>query len=446
MRSVLIPLAVALGLAGPALAAGEVTDFKLDNGMEVVVIEDHRAPVVVHMVWYRAGAADEPAGRSGIAHFLEHLMFKATDTMPSGELSRVVEANGGSDNAFTTQDHTAYFQRVAADRLGLMMSMEADRMRHLRLTEDDIGTERPVILEERAMRTDNDPGALFREEMNAALYRNSPYGTPTIGWKNEIETLGRADALAFYRRFYAPNDAVLVVAGDVTPESVRALAEKYYGPLEPTPGLGARSRPEDPPPRAARRLVFADARQSQPVLMRSYIAPERNAGDQKTAAALEYLAELLGGSGATSVLGRALQFDTQTAVYTGASYSGVSLDPTSFTFVVVPSEGVSLKDAEAALDKTLAGFLEDGIDPARFGRIKSHIRAQQIYKLDDVGDLAQRYGAALTSGLTVADVQAWPEVLQSITPDDVMAAARALLDKRASVTGWLVPAGGEGTQ
>lgn len=446
MRSVLPALALALGFAAPVFAAGEVSDFTLDNGMEVVVIEDHRALVVVHMVWYRAGAADEPAGRSGIAHFLEHLMFKATDTMEAGELSRVVEANGGSDNAFTTQDYTAYFQRVAADRLGLMMSMEADRMRHLKLTEDDIGTERQVILEERAMRTDNDPGALFREEFNAALFRNSPYGVPTIGWKPEVETLGRADALAYYQRFYAPNDAVLVIAGDVTPDEVRTLAEEYYGGLEPTEGLTPRVRPQEPPSRAARRLVFADTRQSQPVLMRSYLAPERNAGDQSRAAALTYLSEILGGSSATSVLGRALQFDSQTAVYTGAGYGGVSLDPTSFTFVVVPAPGVSLTEAEAALDATLATFLEEGVDPAQFERIRTRIRAAEIYALDNVQGLAQRYGEALTSGLTVEDVEAWPDLLQAVTPEDVMEAARALLDKRASVTGWLVPEGGEGTE
>jgi len=412
----------------------------------VVVIEDHRAPVVVHMVWYRAGAGDEPAGRSGIAHFLEHLMFKATDNMASGELSRVVEANGGSDNAFTTQDQTAYFQRVAADRLGLMMSMEADRMRHLKLTEDDIATERQVILEERAMRTDNDPGSLFREELNAALYRNSPYGIPTIGWKPEVETLTRADALAYYQRFYAPNNAVLVVAGDVTPDEVRALAEENYGGLAPTEGLAPRARPQEPPERAARRLVFADARQSQPVLMRAYLAPERNAGDQTTAAALVYLDEILGGNSATSVLGQALQFDSHMAVYTGTGYDPTSLDPTSFTFAVVPAEGVSLAEAEAALDATLAQFLEDGIDPRQFARIKARVSAGEIYALDDVQGLAQRYGMALTSGLTIADVQAWPEVLQAVTPEDVMAAARALLDKRDSVTGWLVPEGGEGTQ
>ncbi|MBD3785830.1 MAG: insulinase family protein, partial [Sphingomonadales bacterium] len=227
-------LCAALAAATPALAE-PVTHFTLPNGLEAVVIEDHRAPVVVQMVWYKAGSADEVRGKSGIAHYLEHLMFKGTETMAAGELSKTVAANGGSDNAFTSYDYTAYHQRIAADRLPLVMKMEADRMRHLRISEDDWLTEREVILEERAQRTDSDPGALFSEQRNAAQYLNHPYGTPIIGWRQEMEALTREDALAWYRQYYAPNNAVLVVAGDVTPDQVRALAEEYYGPLEPSP-------------------------------------------------------------------------------------------------------------------------------------------------------------------------------------------------------------------
>ncbi len=447
MRLILMPLVLVAGLlTTPAQAAGEVTDYTLDNGMEVVVIEDHRAPVVVHMVWYRTGSADEPPGKSGIAHFLEHLMFKGTDDMAPGELSRVVEANGGSDNAFTSSDYTAYYQRVAADRLGLMMRMEADRMRDLVLSEEDVATERDVILEERATRTDSEPAALFREELRAALYRNHPYGTPNIGWRHEIAALDRDDALAFYRRYYAPNNAVLVVAGDVEPEAVLALAREHYGPLAPTEGLEARVRPQEPPSRAPLRLTYADPRVAQPYLIRSYLAPERDSGDQEKAAALVYLAEVLGGSGATSVLGRALEFDSQIAVHTSAGYGATSLDTTSFGLVVVPADGVSLGEAEAAMDATLAEFKETGVDPEQFARIQMQIRASEIYALDDVGDIADRYGRALTSGLNVADVEAWPEVLQAVTPEDVMAVAAEVLDERRSVTGWLVAEDGEGAQ
>jgi zinc protease len=224
--------ALALTLALPAAADEPVTTFTLDNGLNVVVIEDHRAPVVVQMIWYRVGAADEPAGHSGIAHFLEHLMFKGTEKIAPNAFSGIVEAQGGDDNAFTSWDYTAYFQRIAADRLELVMEMEADRMRNLRLTEDDVTTERQVILEERAQRTDSDPGSLLMEQMRAAQFLNTPYGIPVIGWRHEMAELSREDALSYYQRFYAPNNATLVIAGDVTPDKVKALAETYYGPAE----------------------------------------------------------------------------------------------------------------------------------------------------------------------------------------------------------------------
>ncbi len=428
---------VALTLLIRPLWAQEISNFTLDNGMDVVVIEDHRAPVVVHMVWYRAGAADEKPGVSGIAHFLEHLLFKATDNMEAGELSDTVAANGGSDNAFTTWDYTAYYQRVAADRLDLMMTMEADRMRNLHLTEDDIATERDVILEERNMRVENNPDALFREQRSAAQYLNHPYGIPVIGWKQEMEKLSLDDALAFYRRFYAPNDAVLIVAGDVDPENVLALAKKHYGPLTPTEGLKPRHRPQEPPQLAERRMTYVDPRVSQPYVIRTYLAPERNAGDQKQAAALTMLSELLGGNGQTSVLGRKLQFETQKAIYTSAFYDGMSLDKTTFGLVIVPSEGVSLAEGEAAMDKAVAEFIEEGVDLDQFARIKMQIKADLIYQRDNVEAMANDYGAALTSGLTLEDIKAWPQVLQDVTPEEVIEAAKMLQDKRQAVTSWL---------
>ncbi|MGQ0565291.1 MAG: M16 family metallopeptidase [Gemmobacter sp.] len=430
-------LAFALTMVPLALRAETVSNFTLQNGLDVVVIEDHRAPVAVQMIWYRIGAADDPPGKSGIAHFLEHLMFKGTDTLAPGEFSDTVEAQGGDDNAFTTSDYTAYFQRVAADRLPLMMQMEADRMVNVRMTEEDVTTERQVILEERSQRVDGDPGALFQEQRQAAQYLNHPYGIPIIGWRHEMEGLTRADALSFYDRLYAPNNAVLVIAGDVDPVEVRALAEQHYGPIPPSAAIVPRLRPSEPPQRAERRLAMADPRVAQPYVVRSYLAPERNAGDQAKAAALTYLAELLGGSGTTSVLARALQFDDPKAVYTSAYYDGTSLDPGTFGLVIVPKAGVTLAEAEAAMDAVLAKFLTDGVEPEAFARIRTQLRAGEIYARDDVDGLARRYGAALTSGLTVSDVQAWPDVLQAVTPDDVMAAAREVLDRRNAVTGWL---------
>jgi zinc protease len=424
-------------LAGSAMAEN-ITTFSLDNGMEVVVLEDHRAPVVVQMVWYRAGAADEPLGRSGIAHFLEHLLFKGTDTMAPGEFSKTVSANGGSDNAFTSWDYTAYYQRVAADRLELMMKMESDRMRNLRLSEADVLTERQVIIEERNQRTENDPGALFGEQRRAAQYLNNPYGTPVIGWRHEMVDLSLDDAMGYYRKFYAPNNAILIVAGDVDPENVHQLAKTYYGPLAPTEGLTTRLRAQEPPQLSARRLTYADPRVSQPYVIRTYLAPERDAGAQEKAAALVMLAELLGGNSATSVLGQKLQFEKQTALYTSASYDATAYDDTTFSLVIVPSEGVTLQAAEAAMDDVVAEFIKNGIDAEQFARIKMQLRSSYIYEQDDIQGVAQRYGEALTSGLTIADVQAWPDILQAVTEADVIAAAKDVFDLKKSVTGWLM--------
>ncbi len=437
-------VAVALALALPAVADEPVTTFTLDNGLNVVVIEDHRAPVVVQMIWYRVGGADEPPGHSGIAHFLEHLMFKGTEKIAPNAFSGIVEAQGGDDNAFTSWDYTAYFQRIAADRLDLVMEMEADRMRNLRLTEEDVATERQVILEERAQRTDSDPGALLMEQMRAAQFMNSPYGIPVIGWRHEMEALSREDALSYYERFYAPNNATLVIAGDVMPDEVKALAEKYYGPLKPSEGIVPRLRPQEPPQLAERRLVLEDERVSEPYVFRTYLAPERDPGDQKEAAALTVLAELLGGNGQTSVLARALQFDRQVAVYSSAFYDGTSIDDATFGLVVMPAPDVSLETIEGDLDKVLADFLEKGPDPAALERIRTQVRAGEIYARDNVESLANRYGQELSVGLSMADIDGWDEALSAVTAEDVMAVAKKVLDRKNAVTGWLTRPAAEG--
>jgi len=292
--------------------AAPVTSYSLDNGMDIVVIEDHRAPVVTHMVWYRAGGADERPGKSGVAHFLEHLMFKATDDLASGEFSKIVAANGGRDNAFTSHDYTAYFQRIIADRLEMVMEMEADRMVDLALIPEDIPTERNVVLEERNQRVENNPGALFSEH--------------------------------------------------VEPEEVKRLAEIHYGPLKPSENLPERARPSEPPQLSARRLTFNDPRVRQPYVIRSYLATERNSSAQEEAAALTILAELLGGSGITSVMGKRLQIEEQLAISAGAFYSGSGLDKQSFGVYVVPASGVSLQEAEDGMDAAIAA----GFDPRAY--------------------------------------------------------------------------------
>jgi zinc protease len=425
-------------MAQQATAANNVTDYMLDNGLQVVVIEDNRAPVVVQMLWVKAASADEPPGKSGIAHYLEHLMFKGTETMAPGEFSATVAANGGTDNAFTSLDYTGYFQRVASDRLELVMRMEADRLRNLKLSDRDILTERDVVLEERKQRTGNNPSALFGEQRQAALYLNHPYGRPIIGFEHEIKALTLDDAYEFYRTYYAPNNAVLVVAGDVVPEEVYELAKTYYGPLEPTPGLGARERPQEPPQLAERRLIMEDPRTSEPIMVRTYLAPERDPGAQEEAAALTLLARVLGGNLATSYLGQKLVFGGDKVIFTSAFYRGLSYDDTQFGVYVVPKPGVSLGEAEAALDEALEAFMEEGIDPEQFARIKAQIRAAEIYAQDSTQGLARSYGAALTSGLTLADIEAWPDILQATTAEDVMSAAARVFDRRRAVTGWEV--------
>ena len=436
------PLAAALiAAAVPALAEMPegISHFTLPNGLETVVIQDHRAPVVVQMVWYRIGSADEQPGKSGIAHYLEHLMFKGTDKLEPGEFSRTVTRNGGMDNAFTSYDFTAYFQRIAADRLPLVMEMEADRMQNLQIGEDDWQAERQVVLEERAQRTDSNPRALFAEERSAVQFYNHPYGRPVIGWRQEMEGLTRDDAIAWYDAHYSPNEAILILAGDVTPERARELAEQYYGPVPARGEAAPRIRPQEPEQRSPRRMEMTDPRVPQPVLVRSIIAPERNAGDQERAAALTVLAELLGGNMQTSVLGRELAM-TGRALWVGAGYDGLSVDPTTFSISLAPVDGMDPAEAEAELDRVLADFLETGPDPDALERVKTGIRAARIYAQDSAHGRAYDYGQGLSTGLTIEDVNDWPDILAAVTADDVMAAARDLLGSTATVTGWLLPA------
>ncbi|PLS21916.1 M16 family metallopeptidase [Neptunicoccus cionae] len=437
-RALAIVCSVAIAPVTALAETGKVSTFELDNGLKGIVIEDHRAPVVTNMVWYNVGSADEPPGMTGVAHFLEHLMFKGTKTLKPGEFSQTVKENGGVDNAFTSYDYTGYFQRVAVDRLPLMMQLEADRMRNLVLTEDEVATERSVVLEERNSRIENDPGSLFMEQRRAMTFMNHPYRNPVIGWRHEIEELNLEDAIAFYRTYYAPNNATLVVAGDVTPEEVEALAKEHFGPLEPSDNIPPRVRPQEPPHLAAVRLSFSDPRQSQPYLVRSYLAPKRQSGNQEEAAALTILSYLLGGSGLSSVLGQKLQLDQQIAVYTDAWYDSTSYDPETFGIYAMPRPGVSLEQLEAAMDTVLADFLKDGVDLEHLERLKTQIAAEDIYELDNQSEVARTYGRAITAGLTVEDVQSWSKTLQSVTPEQIMEAAAKVLDMRKSVTGLML--------
>ncbi|MCI4661581.1 MAG: insulinase family protein [Neomegalonema sp.] len=419
-------------------AGAVVSTFSLANGLKGVVIEDHRAPVVTHMVWYKVGAADEARGTSGIAHFLEHLMFKGTDDIAPGEFSKIIAANGGQDNAFTSLDYTAYFQRIAKDRLDLVMGMEADRMRDLRLAEQDVLTERDVILEERNTRTDNDPGALFSEQFNAALYLNHPYGVPVIGWRREMAELDRQDALDFYTQFYGPDNATLIVAGDVDPVEVARLAQRHYGALEPS-GVGPQPRPGEPPQLAARRIEMEDERVRQPYMMRAYLAPSlvtaKAEGTPEKAYALSVAAEILGG-GTTARLQQELVLQGKLALNAGAYYRSLARDLSSFNLYAVPRDGVSFEQIEAAIAKAMARLAEEGPSEQELERAKSVMVASTIYQQDSQSSLARSYGVYLTLGLDIADVQSYADNIRAVTAEQVKDAL-ASLRPEASVTGIL---------
>jgi len=424
----------------PAAATGpEVTRFVLENGLVVVVIPDRRAPVITHMIWYRVGSADEEPGRSGLAHFLEHLMFKGTEKNPAGKFSQIVAAIGGQENAFTSTDYTAYFQRVAREHLETLMQFESDRMTGLVLTDANVLPERDVVLEERRMRTDNDPGAQLSEAAQAALYVNHPYGRPVIGWEHEIRALGRKDAIDFYRRHYAPNNAILVVAGDVTAEEVRALTEKTYGKVAPRPGLKERARPIEPEPRAHRRVVLADLRVAQPSLNRSYLVPSYRTAKPGEGEALEVLSQILG-NGSTSRLYRALVVDKGIAANAGAWYHGTAIDATRLGVWASPRPSVSLEDLEKALDAVIAEIATNGVADDELARAKTRLIADTIYSQDSQATLARIYGASLAVGLSVDHVKTWPDHVRAVTAEDVRAVAQRYLDLRRAVTGYLIKA------
>lgn len=434
-------LALVMGLAGSfqeLLAAQKMTEYRLDNGLQLVVIEDHRIPAVVQTLWYRVGGSDGPPGKSGLAHYVEHLMFKGTEKFGPGVFARVVRDLGGTGNAFTSLDYTAYTQRISADNLERIMELEADRMHGLLLTEEDIEVERLVVLEERNTRTDTDPGALLREQMNAALFLNHPYAIPIIGWRHEIEQLSREDIFSFYHQHYAPNNAILIIAGDVEPEEVFELAKKHYGPLPFNPDIKVRNRPQEPPQISPRHLILQDERVSNPYIVRRYLAPERNSGAQEEAAALELLAAILAGDGVNSYLTKKLEVEDKIAIYTNAFYSGRFVDKMSFGFVVVPADSVAMEDAEAALDQAIDEFIETEIDIEQLQRIKKALHASWIYEQDSVQNVARRVGHGLVIGLTLEDIQAWPDILQSVTPEEIMDAAKRLAAPESSVTGWAI--------
>ena len=412
--------------------------FTLPNGLQVVVIEDHRTPVVTQMVWYKVGSADETPGKSGLAHFLEHLMFKGTAKHPVGEFSQTVLKIGGNENAFTSTDYTGYFQRVPRDQLPKMMEFEADRMTGLILKDENVLPERDVVLEEYNMRVANNPEARLNEQIMAALYLNHPYGRPVIGWHHEIEMLDREDALAFYRRFYAPNNAVLVIAGDVDAKEIRPLVEETFGKVASQPSIPVRRiRPQEPEPVAPRTVTLADPHVEQPTVKRYYLTPSAATAAPGESAALDVLAQLLG-NGSNSYLYRALVVDRPLAVAATAAYQGTSLDPTQFSISVAPRPGVEFSTVEQVVDSVIADITQNPVRAEDLERVKTQLIAEAIYAQDNQAVMARWYGGGLTTGLSVEDIRSWPDRIRAVTADQIRAAAQKWLDKKRSVTGYLI--------
>ncbi len=437
LTPVLLAAALVLSAAPPAFAKIFDPDtFMLDNGMQVVLITNHRAPVVRHMVWYKVGAADEAPGETGIAHLLEHLMFKGTRNFGPGVFSGQVARNGGQENAFTSYDYTAYHQTIAKDRLEMAMKMEADRMTNLLISEEQVAPERNVVLEERRSRVDNNPSAQLREQVSAAMYLNYPYRRPIIGWEHEIKALDVDRILAFYKRYYAPNNAVLIVEGDVTMAELKPLAEKYYGAIPKGPEI-TRTRTTEPPATADRRVVLEHERVTQPSWTRRYLAPSYRYGATEHAYALQVLSEIIGG-GASSRLHKRLVLDDTIALSAGAFYDADDLGPAVFGFYAVPKPGVTMDRIETTVMDEVRKILKDGITEKELSGAIERMRNNAVFARDDFGTAARVFGSTLATGGTVDEVENWLDVIGKVTVADVAAAARNVLDGTHHVTAELL--------
>ncbi|MCC7272134.1 MAG: insulinase family protein [Alphaproteobacteria bacterium] len=440
-------LVTATLLSAPAKAADEgrlaPEMVRLDNGLTLVVVANPRMPAVAHFVFYKAGSIDEPSGKSGIAHFLEHLMFKGTPTVPDGAYSRVIARNGGRDNAFTTYDYTGYYQLVPAEKLPLVMEMEADRMANLAFTEPQLESERRVVLEERFSRTDNSPAALLREQTRAAFFLNHPYRLPVIGWEHEIRGLGYADARAFYERWYAPNNAIVVVGGAVTMATARPIAERTYGRIAARP-VPPRKVNSEPPRVSETRLEMTSDRVRQPYVSRAYMAPSIITGETEHAYPLEVLATIMG-SGVSSRLNRALVLDHSLAVSAGAGYDSAQIGPATFNVFATPRQDVPPAAVEAALGAEIERVRKDGVSEAEVARAVRRIQDSTIYAKDSLSGPARIVGSTLAIGLPVEEVDAWPQRIGAVDVAAVNAAARFIFREENAITSVLLPKGGKGS-
>lgn len=418
----------------------DVETFTLDNGLEVVVVQHAIGPVVHHMMWYDVGAADEPPGQSGIAHFLEHLMFKGTEAHPDRDFSVAVRQLGGRDNAFTSWDVTVYHQTIARDRLAEVMALEAERMRGLQLDPAEVLTERDVIIEERRERIDNDPASQLSVQVGATLFQNHPYGTPIIGWEQEMAALDLEAVRAFYDAWYAPNNGVLVVVGDIDAETLRPLAEQAYGAIAPRP-LPERVRPMEPEHVAPRRVEMEDPAVRRTIWRRHYLAPSYYGWRVEAAPALDVAVELFGAT-TSSRLYEALVVDRGLAANAGAFFSTSTHDYGQLILYVIPRQGVDVAALEQAIDDIIAETLAEGFTQEEVDRAAESLITSATLAADSLTTPGRIFGRAVTGGLPVEDVLDWPDDIRAVTPQTALETLASTLDINRSVTGVLRPADG----
>lgn len=427
-------------------AAWSPETFTLDNGMDVVVVPDHRAPVVTHMVWYKVGAVDEEPGKSGLAHLFEHVMFKETENLGPEEFTSIVQRNGGQLNAFTSWDYTAYFERVAKPQLGRMMELEAERMRNLKINDDPKGpfiSERDVVKEERRQRIENNPGAILQEKVLSQLWKGHPYEITIIGKMDEVAALTPEDGMAFYRKYYSPENAILVVAGDVTRDEVRTLAETTYGQIEPT-GTVDGTRKWAPVALLAETqlIVHADPKVRQPIWSRYYTGLSQTR-QRRESYALDVGLAVLGG-GMTSRLYQALVEDEQIAIDVN-TYAWTTLhDEGPAIISASPVDGVSLDELDAAVMSKVREVLAGGFTDAEVVRARNSLAAEAIYGRDSQSAMANTFGSTLALGGTVDDILNYPDLVRSITTHEALAAVRKVFgEDRHYIESELVPAEGD---
>ena len=425
-------LVLLLGMTFPTLAAPLVHEFKLDNGLKVLVREDHRAPVVVSQIWYRVGSSYEPSGITGISHALEHMMFKGTPNVPPGEFSRLIAANGGSENAFTSRDYTAYFQKLEKDRLEVSFRLEADRMRHLLLAEEDFTKELQVIAEERRLRTEDSPEGLTQEQFTAAAYTTSPYRHPVIGWMNDIKSLQANDLRQWYQHWYGPNNATLVVVGDVDPQQVLALARTHFGPLQSSALPGIKPATEVPQPGERRIIVKTPA--EMPYVILGYKVPVLKTADQDWQPyALEVLSGILD-AGSSSRLSRNLIRSSQVAAMAGASYNMTARLDDLFMLVANPAPGRTAAEVEQALRGQVKELRENLVSTDELARVVAQVIASEVYQRDSTFYQAMQMGTLETVGLGWQVQEDYVARIQAVTAEQVREVAhRYLIDDRLTV-------------